>query len=173
MLSKGRYCYANVARWTKDFNVLDYDKLFFPIFIGRCHWTLVVMNLVKKTSEYYDSINGAGATNLMEHLVHWLSDEIKDKYRGGTSYSTDGWKCTNKCSKRIPQQKNGIDCGIFLIMNADFLSDGVPIINNTYSQENVPYFRKKIAIDILKRRLSYRKVCVSSASAEEEDDTDA
>lgn len=32
-----RYNFQAAARWTKNITVTDYDKLFFPIFIGECH----------------------------------------------------------------------------------------------------------------------------------------
>ncbi len=44
---------------------------------------------------------------------------------------------------RIPQQRNGFDCSMFTIMNCDFMSDDLPLAENSFSQLDMPTFRLK------------------------------
>lgn len=52
----------------------------------------------------------------------------------------------------VPQQRNGVDCGVFTIICADFTSDN---LNLSYNQSNIPLFRKKIIMSILRGSLNY------------------
>lgn len=150
----GRYDFAAVERWTKNILVTNYNTLFFPIFIGHCHWTLIVMFMLDKTIAYYDSMNGNAPDFLMKGFLKWLEDECNAKRANRDVDTTEeNWKFINK--KHIPQQNNGIDCGLYVIMNADFLSDGVPVTPKTYSSDHMQNFREKIAADILRCSLSY------------------
>ena len=51
-----------------------------------------------------------------------------------------------------PQQHNGVDCGAFLCTTANFLSMGQPL---TFTQQNMPMLRKRIAVDILSGAASF------------------
>jgi sentrin-specific protease 1 len=152
--SKG-YDYNKVKKWTNGITISEYEKLFFPIFIGQCHWTLAVMYIRDKKIEYYDSMRGLGADFLMKGLWRWLGDERTLKKLNLPESEINDWEFINKNPRHIPQQNNGIDCGLYLIMNADFLSDNVPITRDTYSHLHMLYFRNKIAVDILRKSLCY------------------
>ena len=52
----------------------------------------------------------------------------------------------------MPQQVNGVDCGLFACMCADFLSDDLPL---RYSQNDMAFFREKMCADILRGSLAY------------------
>lgn len=54
--------------------------------------------------------------------------------------------------KRVPLQDNGVDCGIYAIMFADFLTDGLEL---TMTNLVIDFFRRKIAADLLRKRLNY------------------
>jgi Ulp1 family protease len=51
-----------------------------------------------------------------------------------------------------PQQNNGFDCGVFAAMNADFISDNLPLL---FSQDDMSNFRIKIGSAILRGSLGY------------------
>ena len=53
------YCFTNVRRWTRKFDLLAFDKVLVPIHLG-VHWVLAVINLRDKRFEYYDSMLGDG-----------------------------------------------------------------------------------------------------------------
>lgn len=50
----------------------------------------------------------------------------------------------------VPLQQNGCDCGVFALQFAEHLSRGVDL---SFSQLDMPYFRKKIAADIMASRI--------------------
>lgn len=52
----------------------------------------------------------------------------------------------------IPLQMNGSDCGVFMCKYADFISKNAPF---TFDQENMPYFRKRMILDIISKSYSY------------------
>ena len=49
-----------------------------------------------------------------------------------------------------PQQQNGADCGIFACKVVDFISREAPV---NFSQEDMPYFRKRMIWEIVKQQL--------------------
>ena len=52
---------------------------------------------------------------------------------------------------------NLTECGVFLIMTADFLNDGLELDRNSFGNgiENMAYFRTKIVNDIIRGDLNY------------------
>lgn len=163
------YDFDSAKKWTKRICVMEFDKLFFPIFIAQCHWTLAVIYVHEQKIEYYDSMNGLGATNLMNGLLRWLRDECnRIKYEKPQSFfDLTNWSLINKNPRHIPQQNNGIDCGLYVIMNADFLSDDVPITRDTYNFSDMLYFRNKIAVDILRKSLKYQIAINASGNSDD------
>ena len=51
-----------------------------------------------------------------------------------------------------PQQRNGFDCGMFVVMTVDFLMDDLDLVN--FSQEDMEYFRMRVSVDIIHGYLS-------------------
>jgi Ulp1 family protease len=83
----------------------------------------------------------------MEGLFKWVKAE-------GLTKNVVIDECERKFFNRSdnPKQDNSFDCGVFTIVCADFLLDNLPL---NYSQENMEFWRQKIAIDILRGRLRY------------------
>ena len=48
----------------------------------------------------------------------------------------------------VPQQRNGIDCGMFSIMNADFASKDLPFV---YGQEHMDELRASVGVKIVQQ----------------------
>lgn len=162
LVTDNGYAFRNVARWSRKIDVFSMKNLFFPINISNTHWTLAVVSITNKTITYYDSMSGSGR-NYLQGLLHWLQDEavdqtkdsVKAKQRIGKPQevvSVDEWKLLSQPRGQVPQQNNGFDCGVFSIVCADFLSDELPL---SYTQQNMPYFRLKIACDIKRGHLTY------------------
>ena len=57
-----------------------------------------------------------------------------------------------KIMKNIPQQLNGSDCGMFVCKFAEFISRDAAF---TFSQQDMPYFRKRMMWEIVKDTLLY------------------
>ena len=79
------YSYDEVKTWTSESTlqragqasktILDCDKLFFPVNVGRAHWALAVMDLRKRLVVYYDSLwvrTISVGSSLRAHHIHWL-----------------------------------------------------------------------------------------------------
>lgn len=139
------YDYKAVRRWTTQkklgYSLLECDKIFVPIH-KDIHWCLAVINLREKKFQYLDSLKGQDL-DALEALARYIKDEAKDK-GAAEAVDTSGWK--RDCPKNIPEQKNGCDCGMFMIKYADFLSRGDEL---KFTQEDMPYFRKRTVLELL------------------------
>ena len=75
---------------------------------------------------------------------------LQDK-KGIADYSTDDWQTFDR-EVHVPQQGNGVDCGVFTCICADFTSEDLPL---RYSPDDMLFFREKICADILRGNLTY------------------
>ena len=137
-------------RWTKLFNIFEKDKIFCPINVNKSHWTLLVLYIRLKKIVYYDSLGGSSFSKYLNGALRYLEDEAD---RLGRGFLPDEWELVSS-AKYTPQQENGIDCGVFTIMFADFLSDDLPL---AFSGEYMPLFRKKIFANILRGSMKYEE----------------
>lgn len=148
LLGEG-YNYANVRRWTKKFDVFAADKVFFPINVSNAHWVLAVVWVQQRKVCFYDSMAGSGERWLAA-LMRWIVDESKDKR--GEAIDEAVWSVVKCVRSTTPQQRNGVDCGAFATMFADFLSEDLEL---SFSQTHMPMLRRKIAASIIRGRLDY------------------
>ena len=139
---KNKYDYESVSRWTKNIDLFEKDKIFVPIHLGT-HWVLAVINLKDKRFEYYDSLKG-NPYNILDNLRKYIQNESMDKKK--TVFNIDLF--TDHININIPIQTNGSDCGVFCCEFASYLSKGIEL---TFTQNDMPLFRKKICLAILKK----------------------
>jgi hypothetical protein len=92
-------------------------------------------------------------TFYMNGLLRWIQDEGKKKE---VIVKKEEWTLIDH-GREFPQQGNGYDCGTFAIVCADHLIDDLPVTGSesSFSQENMPFWRKKIGVDILRGKLTY------------------
>ncbi|XP_017450803.1 sentrin-specific protease 1 isoform X2 [Rattus norvegicus] len=138
--------YQAVKRWTKKVDVFSVDILLVPIHLG-VHWCLAVVDFRKKSVTYYDSMGGVN-NEACRILLQYLKQESVDKKR--KEFDTNGWQLFSKKSQEIPQQMNGSDCGMFACKYADCITKDRPI---NFTQQHMPYFRKRMVWEILHRKL--------------------
>lgn len=139
---------AQIKNITRGIDVFSYESIFIPVNIHNCHWTLIVIKLVKKEIHYYDSMDGNGE-KYTAIAMGWLVNEMKVKRNMDIVISD--WDIIIK--RDNPKQFNDPnECGMFTIMCADFLSDDLPL---TYSLSQMPFFREKVIADILRGHLNY------------------
>lgn len=146
----GSYDYDSVRRWTvpgrlkaigqSRKSILDCDKIIVPVNQSNIHWVVAIIDLENKRFEYFDSLYGEDTTCL-DHLSRYLMDEFKNKRNEERPDILDWPKAY---PKSIPGQVNGYDCGVFLILFADYLSKGAKL---NFSQESIEDFRVKLALD--------------------------
>ncbi|XP_055814335.1 ubiquitin-like-specific protease ESD4 [Solanum dulcamara] len=142
---RGGYNYQSVRRWTSQrklgYCLLECDKIFVPIH-KEIHWCLAVINNKDKKFQYLDSLRGRDS-NVLKVLASYFVDEVKDKC--GKHIDVSSWK--QEFVEDLPEQKNGYDCGVFMIKNADFYSRDIGLC---FNQGDMPYFRMRTAKELLR-----------------------
>jgi len=142
LLQKG---YSRVAKWTKKVDIFSMDKVILPIHLGN-HWCLAVINFQDKRFEYYDSLGGDNP-QCLQLLRQYLQNEHKSKKN--KDFELSDWE--EYCPKSIPTQRNGYDCGLFMCRYAECVSRRKEF---NFEQRNMPYFRKRMVLDILNKHFS-------------------
>lgn len=135
---------SSVKRWTRKVDIFSYDIIAIPVHL-RMHWCMAIIDFRKKRITYYDSM---GSINMecLKALLSYLEDEHLDKKK--TEFDVSDWRLTN--ARDIPQQMNGSDCGMFSCTFAEVLTRDGEI---NFSQEHMPYLRRKMVLEILESRL--------------------
>ncbi|XP_074045659.1 sentrin-specific protease 2 isoform X2 [Macrotis lagotis] len=138
--------YQAVKRWTKGLDLFEQELVLVPIH-RRVHWSLVVIDVRKKTIRYLDSMGQKGH-RICNLMLQYLQDESKTKRN--RELNPAEWTLESAKPYEIPQQSNGSDCGMFACKYADFLSQDKPI---TFTQNQMPHFRKRMVWEILHQQL--------------------
>jgi len=136
--------YNKIRRWTKKVDLFSYDIVLIPVHLGM-HWCLATIDVKKKSVNYYDSMGGNNQ-QCVDLLFKYLKEEHMDKKK--VEFDSTGW---DSCIlKDIPQQMNGSDCGMFACKFAEYISRRARI---SFTQENMPYFRRRMVYEIVKNDL--------------------
>lgn len=134
-----------MKRWTTQrklgYALSECDKIFVPIH-KEIHWCLAVINVKDESLQYLDSLGGLD-NYALKMLARYLADEVKDK--NAKTIDTQYWR--KESVDDLPLQKNGWDCGMFMLKYADFYSRGLKLC---FGQEHMAYFRKRTALEILR-----------------------
>lgn len=142
---KHGYDFKAVKRWTTQrklgYALSECDKIFVPIH-KEIHWCLAVINVKDESLQYLDSLGGLD-NYALKMLARYLADEVKDK--NAKTIDTQYWR--KESVDDLPLQKNGWDCGMFMLKYADFYSRGLKLC---FGQEHMAYFRKRTALEILR-----------------------
>ncbi|XP_052889266.1 uncharacterized protein LOC128297625 [Anopheles moucheti] len=137
--------YSGVRRWTRKVDLLAHDIIVVPVHVGGIHWCMSTIDLRRKTIHYYDSM-GSPNNAVLNALEQYLCEESMDKRK--TPFDKSG--LTKQNMRDCPRQKNGSDCGVFSCMFAEFLTRDHAI---TFDQSNMPYFRKKMTVEVMLGKL--------------------
>ena len=116
------------------------------------HWLLLAVLLEAKRVEYYNSIRSPDQAQEYMHVIwKYLLDVWKAET--GSSMSVEEMEKWKFCAiASCPQQDNGFDCGVFVCAFSLCLTHGVH--ENTFTQEDMPFFREHIALSIQEGRLT-------------------
>ncbi|NWT61105.1 SENP2 protease, partial [Erythrocercus mccallii] len=138
--------HSGVKKWTRGVDIFKQDIIFVPVHL-RAHWTLLVVDLRKKTIKYFDSLGQKG-DHICKTILKYLEEESREKRN--IELIASEWTLHNMGTKEIPLQNNGNDCGVFVCKFADFISRDKPI---TFTPEHMPYFRRKMVWEIIHQQL--------------------
>jgi len=136
--------YARLKRWTRRVDLFAHDIIIIPVHL-QMHWCLAIIDFERKEIRYYDSMGGNNQ-KCLNALRTYLEEEHKDKKK--SSFDFDGWNF--ECVKDIPQQMNGSDCGMFTCKFAEYVTRRADI---NFTQEHMPYFRRRMIYEILTLQL--------------------
>jgi hypothetical protein len=103
--------------------------------------------MLLKEVHFYDSNSGDGAKYLKNGL-RWLADESMDKKK--TALNTREWRLFHQ-EVHVPQQHNGFDCGVFVLMCARAIAYNQPF--SSYHQSGMPQYRSMVGRHILRGSL--------------------
>ena len=134
-----------VKRWSKKVrgkNIFALDKVYVPINVDEWHWRLAVINMKEKTIRCIDSM-GLPGTSHLEALKLYLEAEHEAK-KGAPLPDADEWELIEG-TKKTPQQENGFDCGVFMLMACILLTVGESL---DFSQEDITLFRERLTLII-------------------------
>ncbi|KAE8669636.1 Ubiquitin-like-specific protease 1A [Hibiscus syriacus] len=138
------YNYKAVKRCTSQrklgYCLFDCDKIFVPIH-KDVHWCLAVINKKYQKFQYLDSLRGRDA-EVLNALANYFVEEVRDK--SGVDIDVSSWE--QEYVEDLPTQKNGFDCGMFMLKYIDFYSRGLSLC---FDQKHMPDFRLRTAKEIL------------------------
>jgi len=145
-----KYNYDNVKKWTSrlNYDVLSCDQIFLPIHI-KDHWILGKVDTLEKRIVLYDSVGGArrDAQGFVTSVKRWIAEEARrNKLQQDWFQNVSEW--TEEFPTDIPRQSNQCDCGVFIIMYADYLCAGAEL-ERSFSNEDVKHFRAHLLYDII------------------------
>jgi Ulp1 family protease len=154
------YDFSQVQRWKATEHIagiFEKELLFFPIHtINPRHWTLVVVYMKLKRVAYFDSMGGSGLKHI-ETMIRWLGDVWTEQYSNKAVsvnsiavYGTPGypaklmasWWTRQDNRKDVPQQVQSLDCGIFAMLCADYISADLPLL---FTQAFCNMYREQLA----------------------------
>jgi hypothetical protein len=151
--------YRPVFRNENAGDIFNWERfLLIPVHSG-VHWTLIVVDLQQRTIRILDSMmNSEGearAVMQMDALETFLGQFL---VHNGV-YAQAKWETI--LDQAGPQQRNGVDCGVFLIGNLDFLSR---MEEPTYDYRSMSEFRLAIGSALIRGEID-RLVPVSVLSS--------
>lgn len=164
--------FATLRRWTRKIDIFSFNLILIPFNQSGVHWCLFMINTKKKIIELYDSL-AYSEVDAGKKLLQYLADELWDKKH--KIFDVNKWKIscmevsfycclktiflnvTNRhisinshLFQGIPHQLNGSDCGVFTCTIAEHLTRKASL---TFTQEDMPYFRKKMCLEIIQGHL--------------------
>ena len=79
-----------------------------------------------------------------------MSDEAKSKMK---PFDREEWRIEQRQGRNVPRQTDGFNCGMFVTLVADSLVQGLPLDESSYSQDEMPNYRMRLAKAILLGKL--------------------
>ena len=123
------------------FQLLTLNKMFVPINVGKNHWCLVCIDIKARCLSYYDPLYGPSNDVCLRYLAQYFQAEVLSQKQ---VCQTKSWHLTTP--RDMPRQTNGYDCGVFVLMYADYLSQKRPF---NFTQDDTTRLRERICLTIM------------------------
>ena len=119
-----RYNKAIADKKTFNFkhpNVFNFERVIIPIYFDN-HWSLAVLDIELKKARFFDSLNKLSSNKTRKDkakafILALLANDLKNANRKN---DLDEWIIRAQAS--VPQQSNGIDCGVFTCAFAKYVN---------------------------------------------------
>ncbi|OBS81843.1 hypothetical protein A6R68_24167, partial [Neotoma lepida] len=95
--------YSSVKRWTNTINIFTKDQVLVPVHLD-IHWSIVVIDVPKKTIIYWDSM-GQKRPDILGMIFQYLQDE--SKARRNKYLNPSDWSQYSMTAEEIPRQLSG------------------------------------------------------------------
>lgn len=147
--------FQQLDRRFRNINLFEYSLWLVPVNCRNSHWFLLAIdaNAIDESKiemKIYDSI---GELETWKKVLEEekLRDFVQEKYQQTFQLRECPLEISiHDMSQQIPQQENGIDCGVFTIMYAKYLAACQAL---TFKQDAMDKFRKKIYDEIKANKL--------------------
>ncbi|KAL5354917.1 hypothetical protein ACLOAV_001008 [Pseudogymnoascus australis] len=116
-------------------------SIFIPI-NHAFHWTFAVIKSQEKDAdvkwEYFDSLGGEPPQVFLDWIDTWFPEAERQKVLPFSN----------------PRQKNGVDCGLFVLLGIRLMASGRPHLFNQQTIAIIPGFRKRVLAELLAQCLN-------------------
>ncbi|KAI8852196.1 hypothetical protein BC829DRAFT_440920 [Chytridium lagenaria] len=145
------YNYEAVSKWTRKLTpmgIFGYSRVIIPINQNNSHWSMIHIDMIAHTIEYYDSLGGArfGKTAIA-HIQRYLRDEFMDKVPQVDPTlqvpNFDEWVVIFTSQ---PRQHDGGSCGVFISCYAQSMAERIVPV---FSQDTICGFRRRMAFSLI------------------------
>ncbi|KAB2092192.1 hypothetical protein ES319_A02G012400v1 [Gossypium barbadense] len=139
-----------VFDWFKAKKLRGVHKMFLPVCLSA-HWVLFYVDTKKKKISWLDPRPSSRKSNNVEKeiILQWFTTFLLPEF--GYNDAKE-WPFIVRTD--IPEQKNSVDCGVFVMKYADCLTHGEFF---PFTQEDMVHFRHRIFLDIYRGRLYSKK----------------
>lgn len=143
----------------KNMKFSEKDFILLPINTSGVHWTLAVVDNVRRVIKHYDSL---GCDN--RKLLRELEDIFTRRYRNELEDDEVEFIATD--GDRSLRQTNDSDCGVYVCLVAEYVIHGNPLL--TLRPEHMTYHRLRIAHSIYADKLQRPSVRSTPPTASDE-----
>jgi len=143
-------CYVSGTTFEKT------SRTFLPVNVNKSHWILIVIDWVTKTFYLYDSL-----LIKSKHQKFYSKAKYKSLFDATNRYVNicfryfslvhivEELQFTYKVIQQLPIQKNGRDCGIYMILNAFYIYFGKELTRTSYGSSEADNCRYNLIKMIL------------------------
>ena len=143
---KGLYHgFDDLRTWLSFQQLQNHQIILIPCFRSH-HWGLVVYYPAVGLVEYLDSMPSHQSDPHYTSQAHQIGDYIHMLHRHHNSST----QLNIQIRRDLPHQTNAVDCGVFLMMFAEYTSRGAAI---TFQQRDINTLRLKIAYELINNTL--------------------
>ncbi len=151
------YNYSAIARWTKPSvkynrkSIFKYDKVLIPMnTMGKKHWSIVIIDFESKNMVLRESMINTNFARVFFRIIKlFLWHEYKNKLHCNKErYNLNLQEWGAVVPPEYAQQKNGVDCGVYLLKSAKQLVQRQRVIErgDAFKPDE---FRSQILCDLL------------------------